>query len=146
MNYLLEAKKAFNKIEAKHVLLGVGLFVVIKSLGGNSKINPRDLPPTGDGSSPLISNAEVNSVAGSVYRGMDRVGTDEDLMYSVLAPLNGADLGRVFVAFGRKQYFIATSGTYIGTKIDLFGWFREELNQSELAQMQNIWTKANMTI
>jgi len=73
--------------------------------------------------------------------------TDEDALINMLKPLNGNDLRLVFNAFGKKAYLFSTEApSWMGTDINLFGWYKEELSEYWLKKMREIWRKSQLPI
>ena len=133
----------------KIMFLGGGLlalYIVNKLLGDNTPRTTGDLPDTADGSSSTISDAELKSITETAHGSMSGVGTDENTLFGILENLNGADLQRVYTEFGYRKYWLWSKAKYVGNDLTLFGWFRQELNSSEIDKMNKIWSKANMSI
>ncbi|MBS2212154.1 hypothetical protein KEM09_12110 [Carboxylicivirga mesophila] len=85
------------------------------------------------------------SIAETLYSAMAAPGTDEYLMFTILKPLNGDELVKVYDAFGNKGY--ALGGAFFGGySLDLFGWFNKELSREEKTQMRNIWAKSGLSL
>ena len=130
-------------------LLGVvgiaGYFLLKKTSiapgGGGSSYNPPK-----DNSSAKISKTEALAIANKQFSAMADLGTNEQLLFSSLNGLNGADLVLVFDAFGQKNYASTGSWFGAGSSLDLFGWYSEELDGSDLAKMRAIWTKSGLSI
>ena len=129
--------------------VGVGLWVIF---GG--KLKAAKLPggggvdynPPADGSTPTLSNTEIQSIANTQFSAMADLGTNEALLFSSIKNLSGADLVRVFQAFGIKSYSLTGSWFGIGYDLDLFGWYKEELGESDLKKMRQIWAKSGLAI
>lgn len=106
--------------------------------------------PTGDGSqASSISSQEIQSIADGQLSYMDRPGTSKEI-FDDLKGLSGKDLQRVYAAFGKKWYdpvLGIQSGAAFGwvhDELDLFSWYREELDSEELSQMRQIWSKSGL--
>lgn len=107
--------------------------------------------PTGDGSTQkTLTDVEIKSIALGQLGYMDRPGTNNRIMDD-LVNLSGKDLQRVYTAFGRVWYdpVLGTqSGSFFSwlghQELDLFGWYREELDLDELEQMRQIWLKSGL--
>lgn len=108
--------------------------------------NSQESPVSTDPFAIGRSQAEIDSIARSQYAAMDRIGTDEDVLFDSLEGLSANDLKRVFNAFGVKKYMLFGGSALFAKPLDLFGWYREELNGSELKRMRAVWAKAGMTI
>ncbi|GGH78140.1 hypothetical protein [Phaeocystidibacter marisrubri] len=104
---------------------------------------------TDDGSTKAnISNAEAVSIATTQYDAMQGFGTIEGKLFDSLDGLNGKALQLVFQKFGMRPglmggYWPEWAG---GVPMDLFSWYRMELNSDELARMQTIWGKSGIDI
>lgn len=129
--------------------VGVGLWILF---GG--KLKAAQLPggagadynPPADNSTPKLSNTEIQSIANTQFSAMADLGTNEALLFSSIKNLSGADLVRVYQAFGTKPYASTGSWFGIGYSLDLFGWYKEELGESDLQKMRQIWAKSGLAI
>lgn len=130
-------------------LLGIvgiaGYFLLKKTSilpgGGGANYNePKDK------SSAKITKTEAAAIANKQHSAMADLGTNEQLLFDSLKGLNGADLVLVFDAFGQKNYAATGSWFGAGYSLDLFGWYSEELDGSDLAKMRAIWTKSGLSI
>jgi hypothetical protein len=148
--------KAFVSAKPKLALI-VGVIVLVilvvvvsktaKAIKRNfSKVKPND---AADGSKPELTQAEIDSIARSQIKAIDRPGTSLDPLFSSLEGLNGADLRRVFNQVGTVKYnsTFGVISTLFANELDLFGIYREELQEEEnQKKMQAIWDKAGMKI
>lgn len=98
-----------------------------------------NLPGTNRPPVPTLSKAEAKAIAERQYIAMNRPGTDEDELFRSLNGLNGADLRMVFEAFGLRNYFT------LRRPLNLFGWYVEELDPTELSAMRIYWHKSGIT-
>jgi len=89
-----------------------------------------------------------DSIAESQYEAMRDYGTDEELLFSTLKELNAPDLRQVYKSFGKRTYRSGGAGIpfLIGQNTDLFGWYANELNESEREKMKSIWNKTGMKL
>ena len=124
----------------------VGLIAVRKLAQGGKILPDTSKIPTGSGEKSRLSQAEIDSIAKSQLGAMDKIGTDEDLLFSSLQGLNGSDLRRVFNTFGTVKYMLFLGSALFSKPLDLFGWYREELNEKELSRMRAIWDRAGMKL
>ncbi len=129
--------------------VGIGLWFIL-----SGKLKAAQLPggagadynPPADGSSPGLSNTEIQSIASTQHSAMADLGTNEALLFSSIKNLSGADLIRVFNAFGTKAYAATGAWFGVGYPLDLFGWYKEELGESDLQKMRGIWAKSGLAI
>lgn len=128
--------------------IGLGLWFLLKGKsarqlpgGGGASYNP-----PADASSPSLSNTEIQTIAATQFSAMADLGTNEALLFSSIKNLSGADLIRVYNAFGTKSYAATGSWFGVGYPLDLFGWYKEELGESDLQKMKQIWAKSGLTI
>jgi len=128
--------------------IGLGLWFLLKGKaarqlpgGGQATYNP-----PADSSIPSLSQTEIQSIANTQFSAMADLGTNETLLLSSLKNLSGADLVRVYNAFGTKPYAATGSWFGIGYPLDLFGWYSEEISGSTLTKMKNIWAKSGLAI
>jgi hypothetical protein len=132
-----------------YAAVGFGLWMIF---GG--KLKAANLPggagasynPPGDGSSLGVSATQIQSIANTQFSAMADIFTNEALLFSSLQNLSGADLIRVFQAFGLKPYAGTGSWFGVGYSLDLFGWYKEELGGSDLIKMRQLWSKSNLNI
>jgi len=101
---------------------------------------PLPIPPGQNQAPPAkLTAAEARAIAERQYIAMNRPGTDEDELFRSLNGLNGADLRKVFEAFGVRDYYT------LRRPLNLFGWYVEELDIAELSAMRIYWYKAGIT-
>jgi len=129
--------------------VGIGLWVIF---GGKLKANTlpggrgAEYNPPADQSASVLSQTEIQAIANTQLSAMSDLGTNETLLINSLKSLSGADLIRVYNAFGTKAYSLTGSWFGIGYPLDLFGWYSEEISGSALTQMKNIWAKSGLAI
>lgn len=132
--------------------LAIGGFLAYKLLGGDDPEPDKvtNLPGPLDGSKPTLSGAEINSKVATVFSAMadiDPFNWGFDKVKNQLKGLNGADLLRVYKAFGYRRYiFWGYDETGLGEKLDLFGWFRKEFKTGQITELQRIWASTGMKI
>lgn len=108
--------------------------------------------PTNDGSTRgSLSQNEIDSIAQIQLNAMDRPGTSEDRLFDSLKNLSGKDLQRVYTSFGKKWYdpILGVRGGAVfawagNSEQDLFSWYDHELDDKQLAQMRQIWSKSGL--
>ncbi len=126
------------------------LLIIIKKISKEIKdANARKrVKDTSDGSKPMLSKAEISSKAKTQLSAMSRPGTKERILVDSIRNLNGADLIRVFNAFGVVAYdnTFGAKAIIFGNDLDLFGWYNEELKGSDKEEMQSVWDKTGMEI
>lgn len=131
-------------------LIGAGVYVVSKLINKdqqqfNSNLDEiknkpvPSLPGQSAPPAPTITNAEAKAIAERQYIAMWRPGTDENELFRSLNGLNGADLRRLYEAFGMRNYY------NFRRNLDLFGWYVEELDRGELDRMRIYWNKSGLT-
>lgn len=131
-----------------YALVGLGAYFLLKFIrtaklpgGSGASYNPPS-----DASAGTITGTEAAAIAQKQFSAMADLGTNEDLLFSSLRNLNGADLIKVYNAFGTKSYAASGSWFGVGYPLDLFGWYTEELGSSDLAKMRSIWNKSGLNI
>lgn len=148
-----EAKLFFNKNKRWFLLTGLAIgggyvMAAIKNnkdiSKGNSAIDNKTKPTDGSNNQSRITKTMARNLAATLFNAMDRFGTDENAMFSAVQNLNGQELQEVFEAFGTPKYFAGTRGSIMGSHINLFGWFDNELSGSDLVRMKAIWNKSNL--
>lgn len=120
----------------------------------NAAVNSSTIKTNDGTSKATISDVEALSIADAQWKAMKDFGTDEDSLISTLQNLNGKDLQKVYTAFGLRAYYYGgalpgwTAALGLSDKLDLFNWYREEVDQTDsyFAQLQTIWKKAGMTL
>jgi hypothetical protein len=130
--------------------VGIGGYFLYSTIKKKADIGPggggAGYNPPKDSSTARITATEATAIATKQHTAMADLGTNEQLLFSSLNGLNGADLVKVFDAFGQKNY--AATGSWFGTgySLDLFGWYSEELDGSDLAKMRTIWAKSGLSL
>jgi len=98
------------------------------------EIQMNNPPPTPDDSQvtdpDTITDSDAMDIANKLSIAMTGWGTDNDLMFNLLACLNGASLQKVKFEFGIRDYDGDSNKAY-----DLFDWFGQELESGVLATM-----------
>jgi len=101
---------------------------------GSSKNDLKKL--ASQGILPTLSDSQIQGLVSRIIAaaaGQNAFGTDEKAIYSAFALLkNDADFNKLVVAFGeqRKSFSFA--------KADLFGFISDELDDSEIAYLNNL--------
>jgi hypothetical protein len=135
-------------IKAGVLLLGGGaLAILVKSLRKPKVQTPLFFPVIGSS----ISDVEELAIAKSQLQAMDKLGTDEESLFLTLENLTAPDLTKVYNKFGEACYNGYTSCVGLdsvlgGRDLDLFGWYREELDEEEKQTLREIWQKTNIPI
>jgi len=99
-----------------------------------------------------LSNDEAKVVAESQFGFMNKLGTaDIQTMIKGLENLNKGDLRKVYNAFGTRCYNGYTECVLLdkylgGRNLDLFGWYSEELSDSERESMRGVWSKSEIPL
>jgi hypothetical protein len=104
---------------------------------------------------PLLQFADADrkiaaDAAARMLAAMDRYGTDEEEIFDLSESLTPKQMKLTYQIFGLKPYSGYGQGMpgidWYKDKIDLFGWFRNELNEAELQKLRSIWEKSEMPI
>lgn len=109
----------------------------------DKKILPRPNTPG------AITRDEAAAIADVQLAAMARPGTDEATLFESLQNLSGPALRQVFVEFGDRWYdrhFGTESYSWypFAIKLNLFGWYGNELNRASLQKMAAIWQKSGL--
>lgn len=99
------------------------------------------------GEDATLTTAEAVSLAGQIETTMSNFGTDTEELFGLVSGLNGADLVKVYNAFGFRPYNSAmgvSSGILFGEKKSLFEWFRNELSKKDLERMKEIFKPSKL--
>lgn len=127
----------------KGIFKAEGIFSFLSLNKGNFKFN---FPKPYDGSTKSgMTKDEINTIAEIQFDSMDRIGTDFESMKKSLQGLNGKALQEVAKSFGKRRYSIFEGTLLIGDMLNLFQWYKEELNEKELNQMTDIWLKSGLS-
>jgi len=92
---------------------------------------------------PTLSDGQIQGLVSrivSAASGQNLLGTDENAIYSAFALLkNDADFSKLVIAFGeqRKSFSFANA--------DLYGWISHELDDSELAHLNQLLKTKNIS-
>lgn len=155
----MAARKVFSvervlQLALPYAVPAIGLFLVYNYLTKGSKKEQEDVDrvfgtPTKDGSTTSnISESNAANIATSQFDAMQGFGTNEDILFSSLNGLNGKALQLVYQKFGLKPYLIAGyfPAWATGTPLDLFSWYRNELDTQELIKMRQVWAKSGLVL
>lgn len=126
-------------------------FLTYKIITSDRPKKVKVLPTLADGSKPVLTTGEVQSITESVFKlmsGFDVFSTSAKRTNALLENLNGADLQRIYKQFAFRSYIFSgiDETGILGDMLDLFGWFRAEYTTKELAVMQKYWNKAGLKI
>lgn len=93
------------------------------------------------------SEQELSGIAETIHRTMKNFGTDEKQLFSIVKGLSSDEKKQVYNLFGERGYNYGGSvPTWLGgTKLDLFGWFREELGKDDLEEMRLVWRDTDLS-
>lgn len=84
--------------------------------------------------------------ANRLEQAMFDVGTDEDAIISVFGNLkNNADFLALKTAFGVRNYTGGFVPGFLSDDLSLDGWLQQELDSSEIAQLNNILANKGIT-
>jgi len=100
-----------------------------------------------------ISEGEAMTYAQKLFDAMNRRGTDEDSIYTVLEGLKSkSDLIYVIKAFGAPMYgYTGESDSWFSKKagvakpLDLAGWLKAELSGNSLKRVQSTFSRWGVT-
>ena len=133
------------KIGIPVVLIGAGVFVVKRMLKGK-KVN---IDGTSKAEAPApnkmvvrrdaltITPGDAALFANTLYSAMNTAGTDEQTIYSTIGRINNKDdMLLVIKTFGMKRYWLGERALFMGEPLNLIGWLRAELNNSEIAKIK----------
>jgi hypothetical protein len=132
----------------------IGLFLVYNYFTKGTTKQQEDVDavsdtPTKDGSTTSnISDSNAANIATTQFDAMQGFGTLEYMLFNSLNGLNGKALQLVYQKFGLKPYLIAGYFPEFasGTPLDLFSWYRNELDTNELIQMRQVWAKSGLVL
>lgn len=115
---------------------------IVDPTGGDTNIGKNTRPT--DTSKATLTNTQAKQVAEKFFRYMDKFGTDTDDVVFLSQQYNGADLQKIYKAFGVRKYFGTGRGTIFGDYINIFGWFERELSGNKLDIVKAAWEKSNL--
>jgi|GEM_PF-6272237 len=109
----------------------IGIRFAIRKLRPDDLLNKTDVKK----SNLTYDDSVYAQIASSLYRAMEGMGTQESVVYSNLAKLkNKDDYYQLIKTFGRKE------------NMNLIEWLVEELDSSEIAQVNSILEKFGESI
>jgi len=155
----MAARKTFSaerilELALPYAVPAIGLFLVYNYFTKGATKQQEDVDavggtPTKDGSvTSNISASNAANIATSQFDAMQGFGTDEAMLFNSLQGLNGKALQLVYQKFGLKPYLVAGyfPSWASGTPLDLFTWYRNELDTGELLQMKQVWAKSGLLL
>ena len=89
---------------------------------------------------PVIDSVTAKTKAEQLFNAMRNPGTDEQMIYDVLAGLSYNDFVLISNAFGKRYYdkTLGTDGGWIfNKKLSLHDWLLQELDNSELEELES---------
>lgn len=104
--------------------------------------------PAADGSmKSSITLQQAIQIAKQQFDAMNRGGTYNVTIFKSLEGLDGKSLQMVWDAFGKPSYFMIGKSpfSWLGTPLDLGGWYVEELGGKDIEKMRQIWKKAGIS-
>ena len=125
------------------LIIGGTIFVLWflkKKVFGTTGTNPADLST--DYSKLTITNDQAAMIAENMYQAMSRIGTNEEVLFHSVIPLNGEDLKLVVKKFGLRRYFNfmwGEGGKIFGTDRPLQSWLQMELTKKENERMRQLF-------
>lgn len=126
--------------------VGVVFFVgrkIIKNIKANRLENEalRQIAQKAANAAPTatITQGDAITIAASLKAAMSPIGTDEATIDRLMSRItNGSDMWLVIHAFGEQPYrFGGYSTASSAQKLNLIGWFREELSGGRLKEIEN---------
>ena len=86
-----------------------------------------------------ISDADARRIAEGLYVAMDRPGSNEEKIYSLLNGINYGDYAKIYNVFGSRKYLLFGGfGNPFATPLDLYGWLEKELDEDEVKKLSSI--------
>lgn len=123
--------------------VGVGLFAIKrlfkkKNPDGTTSKNPPSMKQTVVNRSNLtISISDAALFANTLYGAMQNLGTDEDVIYSIIDKIQTKDdMLLVIKSFGMKKYLWGGKDNWFGQETNLIGWLRAELTKKEIGKIK----------
>lgn len=96
---------------------------------------------------PTLTESNAKKVAHALENAFSLWDWDDSEVIELLEKYNGADLRRIYDAFGERSYLFGGSGPgWFGSDLDLFQWFVEELDDDDLAVMRLVWKRSGLPI
>lgn len=123
---------SFTKKYYHIIILIVALWQLKNFFTGEDKKDKND-----EGST--INDSQADNISNGLFVSMNRYGTDEDKIFSLLKGIKKPDFNKVSNFFGNKPYsmeFGMVGTPYIDSEISLLGWLNAELNEDEMAQLK----------
>jgi hypothetical protein len=97
------------------------------------------LQQEGGSTTPTYPNSQYFAWANKLEQSMFDVGTDEDAIYDVFSKLkNNGDFIKLKQAFGVREYTGGFVPGFLSPDLSLDGWLQQELDSSEILQLNNI--------
>lgn len=95
-----------------------------------------------------ITEADLENICNQLESAMGGMGTDEDLIFSLLENRTAKDLIRIYNRFGLRSYgtFTGTSATFTGVEMNLFEWLKHELSKGDYLKIKSIFAKTHLTL
>jgi len=100
----------------------------------------------GSSTTPTYPNSQYFAWANRLEQSMFDIGTDEDAIFSVFSYLrNNGDFIKLKQAFGVREYTGGFLPGFLSPDLSLDGWIQEELDSSEIQQLNNILKNKGIT-
>lgn len=134
-----------------YLIIGIGGFILYKRFfNGDAIKNGESFDPSNLklNNSLLTKSLEaLKVIADNQYLAMNKYGTDTQLLFESLSNLNAEDLRAVNKFFGKRcstiSLFPGTSQC-ISPYLNLFQWYNEELGESDLIKINELWLKSGL--
>ena len=95
---------------------------------------------------PSYSSSQFYAFANRLEQAMFDIGTDEDAIFQVFGSLNNnADFLALKSAFGVRNYTGGFVPGFLSDDLSLDGWLQQELDSSEIAQINNSLANKGIT-
>jgi hypothetical protein len=101
---------------------------------------------TANAGNPTYNNSQFFAFANRLEQAMFDIGTDEDAIFSVFNSLNNnADFLALKSAFGVRNYTGGFVPGFLSDDLTLDGWLAQELDSSEIAELNKILSNKGIT-
>jgi len=92
-----------------------------------------------------FSESQLTIAANSLLGAMDKLGTDEETIFSIFQKYNKYELDFIYASFGIVRYDGMGKGKIIGSDLDLVGWLSRELSSAKYLELRKIAQAKGLT-